>query len=457
MRRLFDIRLSAAAVTMTVALAVGCQPAAPPPPAGGGSPKAPPGVPSRATDAAAAATSEKADESKESKDAPADAAPSEEGAKGKEPSEPEPASATPAPAPKEAAATSADAGLKISSKPFGKTAAGDEIVEYALTNGAGLTVKLITWGATVTSVQTPDRDGKSAEITLGFPSLEGYSQRHPYFGSTVGRFCNRIAGGKFKLDDKEFTLATNNAPNHLHGGKVGFDARVWTAKEVTSPDAVGIQFTLVSADGDEGYPGTLTAVVTYSVTKNNELKMEYSATTDKSTVVNLTNHCYWNLAGAGSGTILDHQLQVEADQYLPVDDTSIPTGKLADVKGTPFDFAAPHVIGERIAELKGEPGGYDHCYALRAQKGELALAARVTDAKSGRVMEIHTTEPGIQFYTGNYLAGTPAENNFPKNGAFCLETQHYPDAPNQPTFASTRLDPGQTYRSTTVHKFSVAK
>lgn len=455
MRRLLKLRLPAV-LTMAAAMTVGCQPAAPPAGGGGGAPPPSKTVPSRVTDAAPAGATEKTEENKEGKEAPAEGTPADESGKGKEPAEPEPAAAAKEPTSEQTAAKPG-ATLKVDKAEFGKTAEGQTVSVYTISNGAGLKVKLIDWGATVISVETPDRDGKWANVNLGFPSLDGYLQRHPYFGSTVGRFCNRIAGGKFKLDDKEYTLATNNAPNHLHGGKVGFDAKLWTAESVLADNSAGVAFKLVSADGDEGYPGTLTALVTYSVTSDNQLKMEYQATTDKSTVVNLTNHCYWNLAGAGSGTILDHQLQVEADKYLPVDDTSIPTGELADVKGTPFDFNAPHAIGERIGELKGEPGGYDHCYALRSQEGKLSLAARVTDPKSGRVMEIHTTEPGIQFYTGNYLAGMPGENNYPKNAAFCLETQHYPDAPNRPTFASTRLDPGQTYRSTTIHKFSVAK
>lgn len=434
----FPFRLLAVAC-LTLGLSLGCQakPAAAPgkPAAGPKKAKA-----SRLTDG----------------DAPADAAPADTDTK------PAPSDSSQSP-PSNLESKKADEPAKITSMlqvqqtAFGKTADNQEITLYTLSNGAGLTVKLINYGATIISVETPDKDGKIANINLGFPSLDGYLQRHPYFGSTVGRYCNRIAGGKFKLGDQEYTLATNNAPNHLHGGKVGFDARVWTAESKILDDSAGVEFTLVSADGDEGYPGKLTAKVLYAINSRNELTMQYSATTDKATVVNLTNHCYWNLAGAGNGTILEHQLQVEADKYLPVDETSIPTGALADVKGTPFDFTTPHAIGERIGELKGEPGGYDHCYALRAQDGKLTLAAKVTDPSSGRVMEILTTEPGIQFYTGNYLAGGDAENKFPKNGALCLETQHYPDSPNRPEFPSTTLEPGKTYSSTTVHRFSVAK
>jgi aldose 1-epimerase len=285
-------------------------------------------------------------------------------------------------------------------------------------------------------------------------------QRHPYFGSTVGRYGNRIAKGKFRIGDQEYTLATNNGPNHLHGGIKAFDALVWNAKEVKTDNAAGIEFTLRSADGDEGYPGALTATVTYTLNNDNELKIEYSATTDKPTIVNLTNHCYWNLGGAGAGQILRHELTIAADKYLPIDATSIPTSEAASVKGTAMDFTSPHAIGERIDELKKPPHetkGYDHCYVLRGQSGKLELAARVKDPSSGRVMEIRTTEPGLQLYCGNFLDGSESNGGFKQHEAFCLETQHYPDSPNQPSFPTTLLKPGQVYKSTTVHKFSVEK
>ena len=346
----------------------------------------------------------------------------------------------------------------VQSKPFGKTKEGAEINVHTLINSRALKVRLIDYGATLISVETPDRGGKLSNITLGFPTLEGYLQRHPYFGSTVGRYGNRIAGGKFKLDGNECTLATNNGPNHLHGGLKGFDAVVWKAEPIKEPSAVGVKFTYTSKDGEEGYPGNLDVTVTYTLTNNNELKIDYEAQTDKATVVNLTNHAYWNLAGAGSGDILKHELMVTADQYLPIDDTSIPTGKPAAVKGTPFDFTTARAIGERIGELKKEPHktkGYDHCYVLRGQSGKLELAARAKDPASGRVMEIFTTEPGVQLYCGNFLGGGAGEGGYKQHDAFCLETQHYPDSPNQPQFPSTVLRPGETYRSTTVHKFSV--
>jgi aldose 1-epimerase len=343
-------------------------------------------------------------------------------------------------------------------KPFGKTKEGQPVNVHTLATTRGVRVKLIDYGATVISVETPDKNGEVANITLGFPKLDGYLQRHPYFGSTVGRYANRIAKGKFTLDGKEYTLATNNGPNHLHGGLKGFDAVIWKAEPVKGADSVGVKFSYRSKDGEEGYPGNLDVTATYTLTNNNELKIDYQAKTDKATVINLTNHCYWNLAGAGSGDILKHELTLAADKYLPIDETSIPTGKPADVRGTAFDFTKPHAIGERIDELKKPPHttkGYDHCYVLRGQQGKLELAARVKDPASGRVMEIHTTEPGIQLYCGNFLDGSDSGGGYKQHDAFCLETQHYPDSPNQPDFPSTVLKPGETFKSTTVHKFSI--
>jgi len=345
--------------------------------------------------------------------------------------------------------------MSIAKTSFGKTEDGQEIDLYTCTNSNGLIVKLTNYGAIVVSVETPDRDGKLANITLGFDKLEGYLQRHPYFGSTVGRYCNRIAKGKFTLDGQEYTLAANNGENHLHGGVVGFDKQVWNAEEVKTNDGVGVKFTRRSPDGEEGYPGNLDVTAVYTLTNSNELQMVFSATTDKATPCNLTNHNYWNLAGAGSGTNEGHELQLESDKYLPVDDGLIPTGELADVKGTPLDFSSPHTIGERMKQIEADPVGYDHCYVLRSQDGLLALAARVKDPGSGRVMTIHTTQPGIQLYTGNFLNGGEGAGGYHQYGAFCLETQHYPDSPNQPDFPTTILKPGETYKQTTVHKFSV--
>lgn len=348
--------------------------------------------------------------------------------------------------------------MSITKTAFGKTKDGTEVSLFTCTNKNGLVLKVMTYGATVVSMETPDKAGKLANIQLGFPTLEGYLQRHPYFGSTVGRYGNRIAKGKFSIAGKEYTLATNNGPNHLHGGLKGFDAVVWNAEELKTADSVGVKFTYKSKDGEEGYPGNLDVTVVYSLTNSNEMKIDYTATTDKATVVNLTNHCYWNLGGAGSGDILKTQLTLHADKYLPIDAGSIPTGELAPVKGTAMDFTTPHAIGERIGELKKEPHqtkGYDHCYVLRGQEGKLVLAARAKDPASGRVMEISTTEPAIQLYCGNFLDGSPGGNGFKQHEAFCLETQHFPDSPNQSKFPSTLLKPGETCRSTTVHKFSV--
>ena len=352
----------------------------------------------------------------------------------------------------------ADATAMSTKKEYGKTADGKVVDEYTLTNKNGLRVKLITWGATLTSVETPDKNGKLANITLGFDKLAGYTERHPYFGSTVGRYGNRIAKGKFTLDGKEHTLAVNNGPNHLHGGKAGFDMVLWQGEEVKSDGAVGVKFTRESKDGEEGYPGNLKTTVVFTLNDKNELKFDYTATTDKATVINLTNHAYWNLGGAGSGEILKHQLLLNANRWIPTDENSIPTGELAAVKGTAMDFTTMHAIGDQIAELKKPPHttkGYDHCYVLNGQTGNLDLAAKVKDPASGRTMEIYTTEPGIQLYCGNFLDGSAAGNNHKQHEAFCLETQHYPDSPNQPSFPSTVLKPGQTYRSQTVHKFGV--
>lgn len=341
---------------------------------------------------------------------------------------------------------------------FGRTAPapeGQPIHLYTCTNAHGLQLRMCDYGAIVVSMATPDRNGQQSNVTLGFPDLEGYLQRHPYFGATVGRYCNRIAGGKFSLGDKPYTLATNNGPNHLHGGEVGLDKVVWEAQPVEEEGAVGVQFHYVSKDGEEGYPGNLDITATYTLTNDNELWIEFQATTDQPTPVNLTNHCYWNLAGRVGGTILDHELMLAANAYLEVDDTLIPTGKRISVARSPFDFRASKPIGQHLLGIPSDPVGYDHCFVLNNQSGKLAFAARVTDPKSGRVMEIHTTQPGIQLYTGNFLDGDPTGAGFKQYAGFCLETQHFPDSPNQPAFPSTILKPGEKYRQLTVHKFLV--
>ncbi len=347
--------------------------------------------------------------------------------------------------------------MSIEKTLYGTMPDGTEVHQFVLTNAHGLKATLITYGATLTKVETPDRNGKFDVITLYLDSLEQYLAGHPYFGSTVGRYANRIAEARFVLDGTEYKLAANTPPNHLHGGVKGFDKYVWEAEPVEGDSFVGVRFSRTSPDGEEGYPGTLQVQVTYSLTNDNRLQIEYTATTDKPTVLNLTNHAYWNLAGAGSGDVLDHELVLNADRYLPVDQQLIPTGQVAPVEGTPMDFRTPHTIGERIEQVTG---GYDHCYVLVKKPGEeLSLAARVREPKSGRVMEIYTTQPAVQFYTGNFLDGslTVAGRPCKKHYAFCLETQHYPDSPNRPEFPSTVLRPGQTYHQVTVHKFRVEK
>lgn len=349
--------------------------------------------------------------------------------------------------------------VSVTQQNFGKTQAGEEVFEFTLTNASGVTVKLINYGALITSVQTPDREGKLGEITLGFDSFAGWEKNPPYFGVTTGRFCNRIAGGAFEIDGQKYTLAKNNGPNHLHGGIVGFNKRVWTpAGTKQTSDAASVTFKYLSKDGEEGYPGNLNVEVTYTLSDANELRIDYQATTDKATHVNLTNHAYWNLAGRGSGDVLGHEITINADKYLPVDDTAIPTGELAAVNNTPMDLTKPQKIGAKIKEVVGGGGGYDHCYAINRKEqdaGKLVLAAKVHEPKSGRGLEIQTTEPGVQFYTGNFLDGTPDNAGNKQHWGFCLETQHYPDAPNKPAFPSTLLKPGQTFKSSTVHVFSV--
>jgi len=347
--------------------------------------------------------------------------------------------------------------MTIEKEVMGKTPHGDVVHLYTLENANGMKVKIMTFGATIIDVEVPDRNGKVEDVVLHLDSLADYLKGHPFFGSTVGRYANRIAKGKFTLDGKQYTLATNNGENHLHGGVKGFDKAVWKAEPIRSDDSVGVIFTHTSPDGDEGYPGTLKATVTYSIDNDDELRMEYSATTDKPTVVNLTNHAYWNLAGAGSGDVLGHELTINADRYLPVDEGLIPLGELAPVKGTPMDFTTPHKIGERIDQVEG---GYDHCYVLVKDKpGKLSLCARVKEPTSGRVMEIRTTEPAVQLYTGNFLDGSLSAGGkkYQKHYALCLETEHFPDSPNRPEYPSVVLRPGETYHHLTIHKFSVEK
>ncbi|MEO6739174.1 MAG: aldose epimerase family protein, partial [Chthoniobacteraceae bacterium] len=340
---------------------------------------------------------------------------------------------------------------------WGRTKDGEIVNSYRLMNSHGMKAHIISWGATLAGLEVPDRNGKSADVTLGFDSLAGYLGSHPFFGVIAGRYANRIAKGKFTLDGKEYTLATNNGANHLHGGIKGFDKKNWRGKLELGETKVS--FFLTSPDGDEGYPGTLTAMVTYTLTDDDTLRIDYEATTDKPTVLNLTNHAYWNLAGAGEGDILGHELTLHASKFTPVDDGSIPTGKIAPVAGGPMDFAKAKAIGKDFAKVGGTPGGYDHNFVIDQEKpGVLSPAAEVHDPKSGRVMTVRTTEPGVQFYTGNYLDGTVTGKGgkaYQKNFGLCLETQHFPDSPNKPEFPSTVLRPGAKYRSTTTYAFSV--
>lgn len=358
----------------------------------------------------------------------------------------------------EAQTVAASKGGRVDKSSFGTTKDGQAVDLYTLTNANGVVAKITTYGALLTELHVPDRTGAAADVVLGFKTLQGYEGDHPYFGATIGRVANRIAEGRFKLNGQEYTLATNNGPNHLHGGLKGFDKRVWKAQPVSVGGVPAVRFTYTSADMEEGYPGTLTATVTYTLTHANELRLEYTATTDKPTIVNLTNHSYFNLAGDGQGTILGHELTIMADRYTPVNDTLIPTGEIASVRGSVMDFNRSTPIGARIKEVPGPaPGGYDHNYVLSHGGGVLAMSATVREPKSGRVMEVLTTEPGVQLYTGNFLDGTltgKAGVAYQKNAGFCLETQHFPDSINRPNFPPVVLQPGRTYKSTTVYRFS---
>jgi aldose 1-epimerase len=344
--------------------------------------------------------------------------------------------------------------MKIEKKPFGQTEEGVQVDLYTCTNAQGSVLKMTNFGATTVALEVPDRSGNRTNVSLGFESLEGYLGDHPYFGATVGRYCNRIALGRFTLDGQQYALATNNDANHLHGGDVGFNKVVWNAKPLMTDSGVGVEFTYQSPDGQEGYPGNLSVTAVYLLTNDDQLVVEFTATTDKATPVNLTNHNYWNLAGAGSGTIRDHVLEIAADRYLPVDEGLIPTGELADVTDTPLDFTQPEKIGARLDQIQADPVGYDHCYVLRGEIGQMKLAAEVQEPRSGRVMEIHTTQPGLQFYSGNFLDGTAANGGYQQYEGFCLETQHFPDSPNQSDFPNTILRPGETYHHKTIHRFT---
>ena len=357
-----------------------------------------------------------------------------------------------------------ESSVSISQRLWGQMPDGRPVHLYTLKNNAGMTMQVSDYGCIITSLTAPDKNGKLTDIVLGYDKLADYVKATPYFGAVVGRYGNRIAHGKFTLDGKTYKLATNNDPGgipcHLHGGEVGLDKVLWDAQGITGPDAVGVRFHYLSRDGEEGYPGNLDITMHYWLTNENELRIEYKATTDQATPVNITHHSYFNLGGHAGGTILDHELMLAADKTTPVDAGLIPTGELKPVKGTPFDFTKPTAIGKRVNEDDEQLKfglGYDHNFVLSRWDGKLRLAATVYEPKSGRFMEVLTTEPAVQFYCGNFLDGT----NVGKGGhayqyrtGFCLETQHYPDSPNHPEFPSTILRPGEEYRHTTVYRFA---
>lgn len=342
--------------------------------------------------------------------------------------------------------------------PFGEVD-GQKVTRYTLSNPNGMTVSILNYGGTVTQIFTKDKNGSLGDVVLGYDSLSGYLQTgNPYMGCLVGRYANRIANAQFKLDGKTYKLAANNNGNTLHGGKKGFDKQVWTTDNFgTTYAGAVLTLKLTSPDGQEGYPGNLTAIITYTLTGDNELKIDYSATADKATPINLTNHTYWNLSAGADSTILDHELMINADRYTPANAKLIPTGELKAVKGTAMDFTTAKKVGQDILQSGGDPVGYDHNWVLNKSGNSLDKIGTLYHPASGRLMEFYTTEPGVQFYTGNFLDGTltgKGGKKYIKNSGLCLETQHFPDSPNQPTFPNTILKPGETYKQTTIYKFS---
>ncbi|WP_146528553.1 aldose epimerase family protein [Novipirellula artificiosorum] len=344
--------------------------------------------------------------------------------------------------------------MNITTQPFGKTEVGREVTRYILTNSLGNSVSVMNWGASLLDVNVPDRDGNMANVNLMFPTLDRYLSGHPFLGSTVGRFCNRIGNASFTIDGKKYEVTKNSGKHHIHGGKKNFTYQFWEGESYQTDDAIGVRFTLVSPDGQEGYPGTVSVTTDYGWNDNNELTIAFTATTDAKTHVNLTNHSYWNLGGVGTGTAMDHVATLHADKILDVDEDKIPGGKFRDVEGTPWDFRSPMSFASRIDQLSAT-GGYDDCYAIQGEIGTLRPAARVVDPDSGRVLEIETTQPGVQLYTANYLPGNERSAGAGGHDAFCLETQHFQNAPNVPTFPTTLLKPGETLNEVTVHRFSV--
>ncbi|MFB9078204.1 aldose epimerase family protein [Flavobacterium procerum] len=363
----------------------------------------------------------------------------------------------------EKVATDAKALVTIDKSDYGTTAKGEKVESYKLKNQNGMEVDIITFGGRITDLKVPNKEGVSENVVIGFNSLAQYEKENPFFGALIGRYGNRIAKGKFSLDGKDYQLAINNAPNALHGGPQGYFNVVWKADEVKSGENASLKLSYVSKDMEEGYPGTLKVFVTYTLTNDNQLEVLYEATTDKKTVVNLTQHSYFNLSGDFTKTILDHELTLNADKLVPVDADLIPTGKLEDVTGTPFDFRTPKLIGKDINSKNDqlEKGkSYDHCWVLNNPEKGKTIIAKVYHAASGRVLEMTTDEPGIQFYSGNFLDGTlpmPNGGTFAHRTGLCLETEHYPDSPNQKNFPTTVLNPGENYKTKTTFKFSVQK
>lgn len=343
--------------------------------------------------------------------------------------------------------------MQIQSIPFGQTADAQEVSLFTVVNSRGHSIRLTNYGAVLMDVNVSDSAGQIENVNLTFDSLAPYLDRHPHFGSTIGRFSNRIANAQFKIDGKTYQVTKNSGKHHIHGGAVGFDHLVWDAEMYNDGAVAGVRFTLVSPDAMEGYPGTVTVVADYSFSESDELAMTFTATTDAPTHVNLCNHSYWNLGGAGSGSAMDTILSIQADQVLDIDGDMIPTGKINDVAGTGLDFRQPTPLAQRLDQFPTSKG-YDHCFVIRGQAGELRLAARAEDPASGRVMEIWTTQPAVQLYTGNHLKGDQRSGGYKAYEAFCLETQHHPDAPNHPHFPSTLLRPGETLVEKTVHRFS---
>jgi aldose 1-epimerase len=369
-------------------------------------------------------------------------------------------SSTPeAPAASSAAPPAPTRTLTMTRSSFGTLPNGQAVEAFTLTNANGMEVKAITYGGIITSLKVPDKAGQLGDVVLGYDNLQGYLDKSPFFGTIVGRYGNRIGKGTFVIDGNTYTLPKNNGENHLHGGPQGFDKANWKAEPFERADAVGVVFTHTSPDGDMGYPGTLQSRVTYTLTNDNTLRFDYEATTDKATPVNLTQHTYFNLAGAGNGDVLGHEIEIQADRYTPVDKGLIPVGDLAAVEGTPFDFRKATAIGARIDADHPQialGGGYDHNMVLTRTGTGLERVVRVHEPTTGRTMEMATTQPGVQFYTGNFLDGTitgKAGKVYPKRSGFCLETQHYPDSPNKPQFPSTILKPGETYRQSTAYTF----